>query len=171
MTISFPAQWKVGMPLSVRCRSPELSKLLLIHICVLRDLKKNVFQINTYFRKGTPQLVTWNSLSACRSNSLESIKTPKGTPCSPLNLLVLLLSRQSLPIPPSPPFLSFVLISSKACDFLPQHIAFHAAEQLSSASARKTAQPQTPLRPALTSVRDPNKQAHRSKLVKACCQY
>jgi len=130
------------------------SKLLKVRICVL--------QINTYFQMGTPQLVTWNSLSACRSNSLESIKTPKGTPCSPLNLLVLLLSRQSLPVPPSPPFLSFVLISSKACDFSPQHIAFHAAEQLSSASARKTAQPQTPLRPAFI-VREPNKQAQTSE--------
>lgn len=85
---------------------------------------ENVFRINRYFQKGTPQLVTWNSPAACRSNSLESIKTPKGTPCSPPNLLVLLLSRQSLPIPPSPPFLSFVLISSKACDFYPSALLF-----------------------------------------------
>lgn len=93
-------------------------------MCASGPQKKNVFQINTYFRKGTPQLVTRNSLSACRSNSLESIKTPKGTPCSPLNLLVLLLSIQSLPIPPSPLFLSFVLISSKACDFYRSTLLF-----------------------------------------------
>lgn len=35
----------------------------------------------------------------------------------PLNLPLLLLPRHSLPIPPSPPSVSFVLICSKALDF------------------------------------------------------
>lgn len=49
------------------------------------DLKA-MFQINRYLQTGTQQLVIWNSLLAHRSpaNSLEPIKTPKGTPRSPL---------------------------------------------------------------------------------------
>lgn len=45
-----------------------------------------MFQINRYLQTGTQQLVIWNSLLAHRSlaNSLEPIKTPKGTPRSPL---------------------------------------------------------------------------------------
>lgn len=81
--ISFPVQQKVGTPLSARSRWPNLYETAYgSHLCTSGP-QKNVFQINTYFQKGTPQLVTWNSLSTCRSNSLESIKTPKGTPCSP----------------------------------------------------------------------------------------
>lgn len=140
----------------------------MVRICALQDLKKRVSNKHI-FSEGDPTISNLKltlhmqvQFSGINQNSQRNSLFP------PLNLLVLLLSRQSLPIPPSPPFLSFVLISSKACDFLPQHIAFHAAEQLSSASARKTAQPQTPLRPAFT-IRDPNEQAH--KLVKTCWQY
>lgn len=121
--ISFPEQRKVGMLLSARRRwQSSRSCLWLAFVCF--KTSKNVFRINTYFQKGTPQLVTWNSLSACRSNSLESIKTPKGTPCSPLNLLVLLLSRQSLPVPPSPPFLSFVWSPAKPVIFYHSTLLF-----------------------------------------------
>lgn len=71
-------------------------------------------------------------------------KLPKELP-GPLNLLVLLLSRQSACFT-LPPFLSFVLISSKAKEGLsrsflpPLQNTFHAGEGLSSGFTRKRAQ-------------------------------
>lgn len=62
-----------------------------------------MYWTDRYFQSENPQLVIWDSNPqvGLPSNALESIKSPAGTPCSP-NLLLLLLSRHSLPILPCP---------------------------------------------------------------------
>lgn len=105
------------------------------------DLKA-MFQINRYLQTGTQQLVIWNSLLAHRSpaSSLEPIKTPKGTPRSPLISCFYYFPDTVYPFHPAPhPSLLYWSAAKPWISFSHKnHGASWAGQQLSSAPKHKT---------------------------------